>query len=128
MIVFVNGARSYWDCCWQFYALFLGAEFFDWPIIDTIWVALSDRHLLNRPREERPSRGLPFVRCVFAFRLCIEPIRRSIAKFSSMPPAYPYYAAGSSSAISARFSSQNSVMTFSIIASSASTGKPAASQ
>lgn len=42
MIVFVNGARSYWDCCWQFYVLLLGAEFFDWLVIDTIWVALSD--------------------------------------------------------------------------------------
>ena len=29
MILFVNGARSYWDCCWQYYVLFLGAEFFD---------------------------------------------------------------------------------------------------
>ena len=46
MIVFVNSARSYWDCCWQFYALFLGAEFFDWLVIDTIWVALSDWWLI----------------------------------------------------------------------------------
>ena len=46
MIVFVNGTRSYWDCCWQFYALFLGAEFFDWLVIDTIWVALSDWWLI----------------------------------------------------------------------------------
>lgn len=46
MIVFVNGARSYWDCCWQFYALFLGAEFFDWLVIDTVWVALSDWWLI----------------------------------------------------------------------------------
>ena len=41
MILGINGARTYWDCCWQFYALFLGAEFFDWLFIDTIWVALS---------------------------------------------------------------------------------------
>ena len=37
-----NGARTYFSCCWQFYVLFLGAEFFDWLVIDTIWVALSD--------------------------------------------------------------------------------------
>ena len=42
MVVFVNGARRYWDCCWQYYVLFLGAEFFDWLVIDTVWVALSD--------------------------------------------------------------------------------------
>lgn len=46
MVVFVNGARSYWDCCWQFYVLFLGAEFFDWLVIDTIWVALSNWWLI----------------------------------------------------------------------------------
>ena len=46
MIVFVNGARSWWDCCWQYYVLFLGAEFFDWLVIDTIWVALSDWWLI----------------------------------------------------------------------------------
>jgi len=42
MIVMINGARSYRDCCWQFYVLFLGAEFFDWLVIDTLWVAMSD--------------------------------------------------------------------------------------
>jgi len=42
MIVMINEARSYWDCCWQFYVLFLGAEFFDWLVIDTLWVAMSD--------------------------------------------------------------------------------------
>ena len=46
MILLVNGARSYWDCCWQFYVLFLGAEFFDWLVIDTIWVAVSDWWLI----------------------------------------------------------------------------------
>lgn len=46
MIVFVNGARTYWDCCWQYYTLFLGAEFFDWLVIDTVWVALSDWWLI----------------------------------------------------------------------------------
>jgi len=46
MIVLINSARSYWDCCWQFYVLFLGAEFFDWLVIDTIWVALSDWWLI----------------------------------------------------------------------------------
>ena len=46
MIVFVNGARSFWDCCRQYYALFLGAEFFDWLVIDTFWVALSDWWLI----------------------------------------------------------------------------------
>ena len=42
MILGVNGARSYFECCFQYYILFLGAEFFDWLILDTIWVALSD--------------------------------------------------------------------------------------
>lgn len=46
MIVLVNGARSYGDCCWQYYVLFVGAEFFDWLVIDTIWVALSDWWLI----------------------------------------------------------------------------------
>ena len=41
MILRINGARTYFSCCWQFYILFLGAEFFDWLVIDTIWVALS---------------------------------------------------------------------------------------
>lgn len=41
MIVTVNGAKSFWDCFWQYYVLFMGAEFFDWLFIDTIWVALS---------------------------------------------------------------------------------------
>ena len=42
MILGENGARSYFECCFQYYILFLGAEFFDWLILDTIWVALSD--------------------------------------------------------------------------------------
>ena len=42
MILRINGAQTYFSCCWQFYILFLGAEFFDWLVIDTIWVALSD--------------------------------------------------------------------------------------
>ena len=42
MILQINGAQTYFTCCWQFYVLFLGAEFFDWLVIDTIWVALSD--------------------------------------------------------------------------------------
>ena len=46
MVVLVNGARSWWDCALQFYVLFLGAEFFDWLAIDTIWVALSDWRLI----------------------------------------------------------------------------------
>lgn len=46
MILIANGARSYWDCCWQFYVLFLGAEFFDWLVIDTLWVAVSDWWLI----------------------------------------------------------------------------------
>ncbi len=49
-----------------------------------------------------------------------------------MMPQAPLFsvdqAAGCSSAISARFSSQNRPITFSVMASSASTGKPAASQ
>lgn len=47
MVLFLNGARRYWDCCWQFYALFLGAELFDWLVIDTLWVALSDWWLIS---------------------------------------------------------------------------------
>ena len=27
MILCVNGAQTYFSCCWQFYVLFLGAEF-----------------------------------------------------------------------------------------------------
>ena len=46
MILGINGARSYFDCSWQFYVLFLGAEFYDWLFIDTIWVALSDWWLI----------------------------------------------------------------------------------
>ena len=42
MILRINGAQTYFSCCWQFYILFLGAEFFDWLVIDTIWVAMSD--------------------------------------------------------------------------------------
>ena len=42
MILQINGAQTYFNCCWQYYILFLGAEFFDWLVIDTIWVALSD--------------------------------------------------------------------------------------
>ena len=54
LIVFVNGARSYWDCCWQYYVLFLGAEFFDWLVIDTIWVALSDWWLIPGTEDLKP--------------------------------------------------------------------------
>lgn len=46
MILLVNGARGYFDLCWQFYVLFLGAEFYDWLFIDTIWVAKSDWWLI----------------------------------------------------------------------------------
>ena len=46
MILFVNNTRSYLGCSIQFYILFLGAEFFDWLFIDTIWVALSDWWLI----------------------------------------------------------------------------------
>ena len=28
MILRINGAQTYFSCCWQFYVLFLGAEFF----------------------------------------------------------------------------------------------------
>lgn len=41
MVVFINGARSYWDCAWQYYLLFYGMEFFDWFAVDTLWVAKS---------------------------------------------------------------------------------------
>ena len=46
MVLCINGARSYWECCWQFYVLFLGTEFFDWLVIDIIWVAKSDWWLI----------------------------------------------------------------------------------
>ena len=46
MILIVNRTRSYLGCCIQFYILFLGAEFFDWLVIDTIWVAMSDWWLI----------------------------------------------------------------------------------
>ncbi len=46
MLLFVNGARGYFDLCWQFYVLFLGAEFYDWLFIDTVWVAKSDWWLI----------------------------------------------------------------------------------
>ena len=41
MVVLINGAVSYWDGVWQFYVLFIGQEFFDWFVIDTLWVAMS---------------------------------------------------------------------------------------
>jgi len=63
MILLVNKARSFWDCAWQYYVLFLGAEFFDWLVIDTVWVALSDwwripgaedlEHTWHSPRVKR---------------------------------------------------------------------------
>ncbi len=46
MLLWINGTRGYFDLWWQFYVLFLGAEFFDWLFIDTIWVALSDWWLI----------------------------------------------------------------------------------
>ncbi|MCR5294277.1 MAG: hypothetical protein K6E30_03750 [Lachnospiraceae bacterium] len=36
MILRINGAQTYFSCCWQFYILFLGAEFFDWLAI-AVW-------------------------------------------------------------------------------------------
>lgn len=42
MTVFMNGTRSSWDCCGQFYALFSGAEYFNWLVIDTAWVFRSE--------------------------------------------------------------------------------------
>ena len=47
LILFVNNARSYFNCSLQFYVLFLGAEFFDWLFIDTFWVAMSDWWLIG---------------------------------------------------------------------------------
>lgn len=37
MLLWINGTRGHFDLWWQFYVLFLGAEFFDWLFIDTIW-------------------------------------------------------------------------------------------
>lgn len=59
MVLFVNGARSYFDCTWQFYVLFLGAEFFDWLFIDTIWVALSDWWLIPGAEDLEPMWHTP---------------------------------------------------------------------
>lgn len=42
MIVIANGARTFWDCVWQYYVLFMGQELFDWIAVDIIWVAMSD--------------------------------------------------------------------------------------
>lgn len=42
MIVVVNEARSFWDCAWQYYVLFMGQELFDWIAVDVIWVGMSD--------------------------------------------------------------------------------------
>ena len=42
MIVFVNKAKTYFECVWQYYVLFYGMELYDWLFIDTIWVAMSD--------------------------------------------------------------------------------------
>ncbi len=42
LMVYINHANSYWDYFWQYYVMFISAEFFDWLFIDTIWVALSD--------------------------------------------------------------------------------------
>lgn len=41
MILNINGATSYWDCVWQYYVLFIGQEFFDWFVVDTLWVTMS---------------------------------------------------------------------------------------
>ena len=41
MVVLINDAKSYWDCVWQYYILFIGQEFFDWLVIDTFWVTMS---------------------------------------------------------------------------------------
>ena len=59
MILLVNGARSWFDCAWQFYVLFLGAEFFDWLFIDTIWAALSDWWLIPGAEDLEPMWHTP---------------------------------------------------------------------
>ena len=41
MILFINGARGYFECAWQYYVLFYGMEFFDWFFVDYLWVAKS---------------------------------------------------------------------------------------
>lgn len=41
MIIFINGARTYWDCAWQYYVLFMGQELYDWFVVDVWWVAIS---------------------------------------------------------------------------------------
>lgn len=42
MIVMVNEARTFLDCVWQYYVLFMGQELFDWFAVDIWWVAMSD--------------------------------------------------------------------------------------
>ena len=59
MILLVNGARSWFDCAWQFYVLFLGTEFFDWLFIDTIWAALSDWWLIPGAEDLEPMWHTP---------------------------------------------------------------------
>ena len=41
MILFINGARGFFECAWQYYVLFYGMEFFDWFFVDYLWVAKS---------------------------------------------------------------------------------------
>ena len=51
MIVYINGAASYWDCVWQFYILFIGQELFDWLAVDTFWVTMSSWWIIPRTED-----------------------------------------------------------------------------
>ena len=48
MILRINGAQTYFSCCWQFYVLFLGAEFFDW-LVDHPRDGRSERYMAQCP-------------------------------------------------------------------------------
>lgn len=42
MIVYINEAKNFIEYFLEFCALFYGMEFFDWYVVDTLWVANTD--------------------------------------------------------------------------------------
>ena len=51
MIYFINGARTYWDCAWQWCVLFMGQELYDWFVVDVHWVAGTDWWLIPEAQD-----------------------------------------------------------------------------